>query len=94
LFKDKLENLAQGFGLDFKLPEKMSQAALDAIKPPTDMQTSVNENTSEFVTGQKLEKQSEQIVESDYQVLWVSLICLLLIMFGAAYQLRFKPVDI
>lgn len=94
LFKDKLENLAQGFGLDFKLPEKMSQAALDAIKPPTDMQASVNENTSEFVTGQKLEKQSEQIVESDYQVLRVSLICLLLMMFGAAYQLRFKTVDI
>jgi cobaltochelatase CobN len=93
MFKDKLENLSQGFGLDFKLPEKMSQSAQEAIQQPVaEMQPVANESPTEFVSGQKLEKQSQQEVETDYQVLWVTLICLLLMMFGAAYQLRFKPI--
>lgn len=93
VFKDKLENLAQGFGLDFTLPEKMSQQAMEAIQntpQPNEMNAEQSDTATEFVTGQKLEKQSEQEVETDYQVLWVSLVCLLIMLMGGLYQVRFK----
>ncbi len=93
VFKDKLENLAQGFGLDFTLPEKMSQQAMEAIQntpQPNEMNAKQSDTATEFVTGQKLEKQSEQEVETDYQVLWVSLVCLLIMLMGGLYQVRFK----
>lgn len=93
VFKDKLENLAQGFGLDFTLPEKMSQQAMEAIQntpQPNKMNAEQSDTATEFVTGQKLEKQSEQEVETDYQVLWVSLVCLLIMLMGGLYQVRFK----
>ena len=92
VFKDKLETLAQGFGLDFKLPEKMSQQAMEAAQQLAnqEMQPAANENATEFVTGQKLEKQTQQEVETDYEVLWVSLICLFIIIFGGIYQVRFR----
>jgi len=93
LFKDKLENLAQGFGLDFTLPEKMSSQAMEAIQnapQPNEMNAEQSDTATEFVTGQKLERQSEQEIETDYQVLWVSLACLLILLMGGLYQARFK----
>jgi cobaltochelatase CobN len=92
LFKEELENLAQGFGLDFKLPEKMSQQVMD-IKQQSAVSEKANENASEFVTGQKLEKQSEQEIESDNEVLWVSLVCLFLMLLGSFYQVRFRSLS-
>jgi len=93
VFKEKLENLAQGFGLEFKLPEKMSQQAMETIQnapQPNEMNAEQSDTATEFVTGQKLEKQSEQEIETDYQVLWVSLACLLILLMGGLYQVRFK----
>lgn len=94
VFKEQLENLAQGFGLDFNLPEKMSQQAMEAQQQSQqqapEMNPAANENATEFVTGQKLEKQTQQEVESDNQVLWVSLFCLLIMIMGGLYQVRFR----
>ena len=90
VFKDQLENLAQGFGLDFSLPQKMSQQAMEATQAAQEISPAANENATEFVTGQKLEKQSEQEVETDYQVLWVSLACFIIMLLGGLYQVRFR----
>ena len=92
VFKEKLKTLAQGFGLDFKLPEKMTAEAMAAQQTPEPQAPAAeaNENPTEQVTGQKLEKQSQQEVESDNEVLWVTLFCFLIMLVGALYQVRFK----
>ena len=91
-FKEKLETLAQGFGLDFKLPEKMTAEAMAAQQAPDQQAPAAEpqENPTEHVTGQKLEKQSEQEVETDNEILWVTLFCFLIMLIGAIYQIRFR----
>lgn len=99
-FKEKLANLAQGFGLDFKLPEKMTAEALAALQlaeqtsKPETLDPEMSEEVKEYVTGQKLEKQKEQEIEADNEVLWVSLFCLLLMLLGGIYQVRFKSLNV
>jgi hypothetical protein len=63
------------------------------LKQQSEVSEKANENASEFVTGQKLEKQSEQVIESDNEVLWVSLVCLFLMLLGSFYQVRFRSLS-
>lgn len=89
-FKKNLENLANGFGLDFKLPEKMSQQPVLDINNKSEVQPSDVQSETEHVTGQKLEKQESPELESDNEVLWVTLICFMIMILGAIYQLRVR----
>lgn len=82
-FKDRLQELAQGFGLNFKLP---TQESVDFTQTVPD-----SSKQQERVEGQKLEKQeSQQDDDINYEIYFVILGILVIFLAGFGMQIRRK----